>query len=137
MKISRVTDSFAVAPQLSPSDLGSVADEGFAAVICNRPDGEEAGQPAADVMRRAAEEAGLSFHHIPVTGGAFPEAAIDAFGKVRRETNGPVLAYCRSGTRSIMLDALSNADDLSAQERIENARQAGYDLSPLRDRLGG
>lgn len=137
MKLNRVTQNFAVAPQLSLADLQDAADQGFVAIICNRPDGEEAGQPTADAVRQAAEAAGLSFHHIPVSGGAFPDGAVDAFGKVRRETDGPVLAYCRSGTRSIMLDALSNADDLSAQARLENARQAGYDLSPLREWLGG
>lgn len=136
MKLAEVSNRFAVAPQLRPEDMQELADAGFGTVICNRPDGEEAGQPAIERMRDAAEKAGLAFHHIPVSGGEFPPAAIRAFGRVREEADRKVLAYCRSGTRSIMLDALANTERLSAEDRIANARDAGYDLSPMRARLG-
>ncbi len=87
-------------------------------------------------MRNAAEAAGLAFHHIPVSGGEFSQNAIDAFGKVRDQADGKVLAYCRTGTRSITLDALSNVEGQSADELIEQAHKAGYDLSAMRDRFG-
>ena len=60
----------------------------------------------------------------------------DTFAKVREEAGGKVLAFCRTGTRSITLDALANVEHESAAERIERAERAGYDLSALRDRLG-
>lgn len=135
MEIRPVDEMFAVAPQLQPQDMAELARQGYVAVMCNRPDAEEPGQPALDDMRAAAEAAGLAFHHIPVSGGAFPEASIAAFRAVRQGANGKVLAYCRTGTRSITLDTLANCDGLSAEARIERAAQAGYDLSPLRDRL--
>jgi len=135
MEIRKLDDSFAVAPQMQPCELAALAAEGFAAVICNRPDGEEPGQPALDDMRRAAQVAGLAFHHIPVAGGLFPAAAIAAFAAVRRGTFGKVLAYCRTGTRSITLDALANTSGLSTQERITRAKAAGYDLSALSERM--
>ena len=136
MKLAQVSDTFAVSPQLESDDLLELADAGFDTVICNRPDGEEPGQPTAASMREAAEAAGLVFHHIPVSGGEFPEIAIRAFAKVREEAGSKVLAYCRTGTRSITLDALANIDNETAGERIERAERAGYDLSGLRDRLG-
>ena len=135
MKITPVSDRFAVAPQLQPEDMASLAEAGYSTVICNRPDGEENGQPAVAEMRTAAEQAGMEFHHIPVSGGQFPDAAIDAFGSVRKSAEGKVLAYCRTGTRSITLDTLANVDGLSGAARIERAQAAGYDLSALRPRL--
>lgn len=136
MKITPVTDQFAVAPQLQPGDMTALAEAGYSTVICNRPDGEESDQPGVAAMREAAEGAGMSFHHIPVSGGEFPGAAIEAFAEARRQAEGKVLAYCRTGTRSITLDTLANVDGLAAEARIERAQAAGYDLSALRAELG-
>ena len=136
MKLAQVSDTFAVSPQLEPGDMCGLADAGFSAVICNRPDGEEPNQPDVASMREAAEAAGLAFHHIPVSGGEFPPVSIKAFAKVRSEADGKVLAFCRTGTRSITLDALANVENETADERIKRAERAGYDLSGLRERLG-
>ena len=135
MELRDIDATLAVAPQMAPEDLAGLADKGFAAVICNRPDGEEPGQPPLEDMRRAAQEAGLAFHHIPVAGGVFPPAAVAAFGAIRRGTHGKVLAYCRTGTRAATLDALANIRGLSVEDRLANAKAAGYDLSALADRL--
>ncbi|MCR2835292.1 TIGR01244 family sulfur transferase [Parerythrobacter lacustris] len=136
MTIAIVTESFAVSPQIRPGDMQELAGAGYRTVICNRPDGEEPGQPTVAAIREAAEAAGLAFHHIPVAGGAFPEPAIRSFADVRAAADGKVLAYCRTGTRSITLDALANVENLGIGERIEAAQRAGYDLSALRERLG-
>lgn len=135
MDVREVSAGFAVAPQIQPADLSVLAEQGFAGVICNRPDGEEEGQPSIAEMRDAAQESGLAFHHIPVSGGEFPGAAIAAFRAVRRGTEGRVLAYCRSGTRSITLDTLANPDDIEPAERLSRAAAAGYDLTNLSDKL--
>lgn len=130
-----IDDTLAVGPQMQPGELAGLAGQGFAAVICNRPDGEEPGQPPLDAMREAAQAAGLAFHHIPVSGGQFPPAAIAAFGAIRRGTQGKVLAYCRTGTRAATLDALANVHGLGVAERLSRAAAAGYDLSALADRM--
>lgn len=135
MDIRKLDASFAVAPQMAPEDLAGLSAEGFAAVICNRPDGEEPGQPPIEAMRRAAQEEGLAFHHIPVAGGLFPPAAVAAFAAVRRGTQGKVLAYCRTGMRAVTLDALANVDGLGVEDRIARAGAAGFDLSPLAERM--
>ncbi len=135
MKLAQVTEGFAVSPQLRPEELQELAQGGYATVICNRPDGEDPDQPTVEAMRSAAEAAGIAFHHIPVSGGAFPPAAIRAFAQVRKGAEGKVLAYCRTGTRSITLDALANTEQLTADERIGRAKMAGYDLAAMRDQL--
>ncbi len=135
MKIAHVTDTFAVSPQPDPEDIQAIAAAGFHTIICNCPDAEDAGQPTAETMRKAVEAAGLVFHHIPVSGGEFPQNAVSAFGKIRNQVDGKVLAYCRTGTRSITLDALANIRGQSADERIGQAHRAGYDLSGMRGRF--
>lgn len=135
MELRKVDENFVVAPQMTSDELAGLAADGFVAVICDRPDGEEPGQPPLDDMRRAAQEAGLAFHHIPVAGGLFPPAAVAAFGAIRRGTQGKVLAYCRTGMRAITLDALANVDRLSVEDRIARAKTAGYDLSAFADRM--
>ncbi|MCL9998622.1 MAG: TIGR01244 family sulfur transferase [Erythrobacter sp.] len=135
MELKAIDDRLAVAAQMQPAELAELPGQGFTAVICNRPDGEEPGQPTLDAMREAAQEAGLAFHHLPVAGGIFPPAAVAAFGAIRRGTPGKVLAYCRTGTRAATLDALANVHGLSVAERGSRADAAGYDLSALAERM--
>lgn len=135
MELKIIDETLAVGPQMQPEELAALARKGYVAVICTRPDGEEPGQPPLEEMRRAAQDAGLAFHHIPVSGGLFPPAAVAAFSAIRRGTHGKVLAYCRTGTRAATLDALANVHDLSVAERLGRAGAAGYDLSALAERM--
>ena len=135
MEPKQIDDTLAVAAQMQPEDLAALAEQGFVAMMCNRPDGEEPGQPSLDAMRDAAQKAGLAFHHVPVSGGVFPPAAIAAFAAVRRGTEGKLLAYCRTGTRSVTLDALANVHGLGVSERLSRAVAAGYDLSAMAARM--
>jgi len=133
MDIRKVDECFAVAPQIHASDMGDIAAQGYAAIICNRPDGEEPGQPAVASLRAAAEAAGLSFHHLPISSGHFSRPSINAFRAVRKGTEGPILAYCRTGTRCISLEMLANVNQRTVDERLRIAKAAGYDLSGLLD----
>ena len=131
----RVTDDFTTAPQISLADVAEAARLGFRTLISNRPDGEEPGQPTAAEMAAAAQAAGLAFHHIPVRGGPTPEQ-VEATQLLLQEAEGPVLAFCRSGTRSIVTWSLSQALS-GARERgelVSLGRHAGYDLTGV---LGG
>ena len=130
-----VTDELYVAPQISVADVAEAKAEGFAAIICNRPDGEEPGQPSADEIAAAAQAAGLTYTHIPVRGAPGP-AEVEAMRQAVDAADGPVLAYCRSGTRSITTWSIGQAVS-GARERgelVALGRAAGYDLSGA---LGG
>lgn len=132
MQIRPITDRFAVGAQIAPGDVETLAAKGFTLIVSNRPDAEDPGQPDAAVISEAAAAAGLGFRHIPVAGG-FAEAAVEAMSDALAEAEGPVFAFCRSGTRSTLLWALAQAaagedpDTLAAA-----AAQAGYDLAPVR-----
>jgi uncharacterized protein (TIGR01244 family) len=131
----RVTDDFTTAPQISVADVAEAARQGFKTIINNRPDGEAPGQPTSAEMEAAARSAGLAYHHIPVTGGPTP-AQVEQTQALLAEAEAPVLAFCRSGTRSIVTWSLSQAQsgEKSRSELVALGRDAGYDLSGV---LGG
>lgn len=103
MHFSRLTDNYAVAEQIQPADVAGIAAQGFVAVICNRPDDEEPGQPYASDIAAACENAGIAFHHIPVAGMPLQAAAVQAHRDAIDASTGPVLGYCRSGQRSMVI----------------------------------
>ncbi|MGV3769677.1 MAG: TIGR01244 family sulfur transferase [Sphingobium phenoxybenzoativorans] len=130
----QVTDTFFVSPQITVEDVAEAKALGAVMVINNRPEGEEAGQtPAADI-EAAARAAGLDYAEVPVTHAGFSPWQLDGMAEaLAKAGDGKVLAYCRSGTRSTLLWALTQAraggdpDALAAK-----AAGAGYDLSPIR-----
>lgn len=134
--IRRINDRISVAPQIDPADVVEAARAGFVAIVNNRPDDEEAGQPEGELIRTVAETLGLAYHAIPITHAGFSATQVEAMREVLDQVDGPVLAYCRSGTRSTNLWALAEA---SRGEHpaglIEQAAGAGYDLNGLRPML--
>ncbi|KWN11164.1 class V aminotransferase [Burkholderia territorii] len=94
---------FTASRQITPADLKAIRNAGFRAVICNRPDGESADQPAFDEIAAAARELGLDARYLPVEPGRIGDAEVDAFGALVDALPKPVLAYCRSGSRAGML----------------------------------
>ena len=136
MDIRILDDRLNAAPQIALPEVAEAASRGYRAVISNRPDGEEPGQPTAEQMRQAAEAAGLAFRHIPVRPGALSEVEVDAMRAALDELPGPVLGFCRTGTRTTYLWALAVAGTRPADEIIAAASAAGYDLTPLRSQLG-
>ena len=130
--IRRVTEDFAVAPQIAPEDMDGLAAQGFRLVINNRPDGEAPDQPTSTAMAAAAARAGLDYLHIPVAGMA-QRGQIEAMVEALKGAGGPALAFCRSGTRSITAWALGEAltGGRSPEELARLARAAGYDLGPV------
>ena len=109
LSIRQVTQNVSVAPQIAPEDVAAIKAAGFAAIVNNRPDGEEPGQPAGDAIRAAAEDAELAYTAIPVTHAGFSHPQLDAMAAALAAADGPVLAFCRSGTRSCNLWALAEA----------------------------
>lgn len=126
----QVTPDFSVAPQIAVADVAEAARQGFVMLINNRPDGEAPDQPTSAQMQAAAEAEGLTFVNVPVRGGPTREQ-VEAVAAAVAEADGPVLAYCRSGTRSIITWSLGQA--LSGarprEELIRLGADAGYDLS--------
>lgn len=117
---------------LSAADIEALAASGVKTIINNRPDGEDPGQlPAAEAGRLAAAH-GMAYHHIPFVGATLSAADIDAFEAVLNDSPQPMVAHCRSGTRSTMIWALTRirlGDDPAALVAL-GARN-GVDISAL------
>lgn len=128
----KLNDSISVAGQIGIDDIAAAAAQGFQYIINNRPDGEQAGQPTAAAMEAAAQAAGLGYCAIPITPGGFSPDQIDAMRSALQAATGPVLAFCRSGTRSTFIWALARAsmgDD--PDQLVGMAAGAGYDITPV------
>lgn len=135
MDIKRISPFFSVSPQLTVQDVGIAATKGFKTIINNRPDGESDDQPTSADIERAARAQGLDYRHIPVIGGKISDSDIAAFSSAKAEVIGPVLAFCRSGQRSISLWSLSEADHMDAGALVLAAEEIGYDISSLKSRF--
>jgi uncharacterized protein (TIGR01244 family) len=115
--------------QLYPADLQDVAGQALRLIVNNRPDGEEPRQPASAAIEAAARAAGFDYRHIPVAGG-FPAEQVEEMAEALEQ--GPVLAFCRSGTRSTCLWALARfSRGADAEILIRKAAAVGFDLRPL------
>jgi len=121
-----------VTGRLDRSDFEELARAGARTIINNRPDGEDPGQLPVAEARRIAESHGLVYHHIPITAATLSRSDVDAFAAALHNAPAPVVAHCRSGTRSTVLWALSRmregADPLWV---IAEAARQGIDIANL------
>ena len=136
MDVRTLSESYSVSPQIVPEDLTKLAGAGFRSVMCNRPDAEEPGQPAFAEIAAAAKAAGIEARWIPVVGGPTQDA-LEAFEVALEEMPKPMLAYCRSGTRSAMMWTIVQHEHarLSDAEILGATSAAGYDMAGLVQQL--
>lgn len=135
MDMRQITPRFFAAPQISPEDMPHIAAAGIRRVICNRPDSEVPPSHQMEAIKRAADDAGLEFANRPLTHQSMTPDIIAQNYALISDCEGPVLAYCASGTRSTIAWALAAARDMAIDDIISAARAGGYDLSNLRPTL--
>jgi sulfide:quinone oxidoreductase len=127
-----LSPGLSVTGRLERADIDALAQAGVRTIVNNRPDGEDPGQVPAAEARRLAEAHGIAYHHIPITAASLTRADVDAFAAALREAEAPVVAHCRSGTRSTLLWALTRmregADPLGL---IAEAARHGIDIAGL------
>lgn len=129
----QLTESVYASPQIGIEEVAAAKALGVTLIVNNRPEGESEDQTPGETIEQAARAAGIDYVAIPVTHSGFAETQVTALADALARAEGPVLAYCRSGTRSTLLWALARAragDD--PQQLADAASQAGYDLSPVR-----
>ena len=126
-----ITDRLSVAGQPDVADFKDLAGKGFHALINARPDGEEVGQPGNVAEQRAANDAGLRYSFVPVTGATITRADIEAFQSALSASAGPVVAHCKSGARALTLYVLGEVLDgrMKAEDVGYFGKSRGFDLS--------
>ncbi len=127
VKIVKLSDSVSVSEQIVATDVAQIASAGFKVIINNRPDGEVTNQPTSDEISQAARAAGLSYHYIPITAANFPGPDVELMSSLLDNTQEPVLAFCRTGTRCANLWIATRKND-ELEEAAIQARTLGYDL---------
>ncbi|WP_299736562.1 TIGR01244 family sulfur transferase [uncultured Roseobacter sp.] len=132
MDMRQITPRFFAAPQISAEDMPAIASAGIKRVLCNRPDMEVPPSHHCAVLAEAAEAAGLEFVIQPLTHQSMTPDVIATNHALMTDCDGPVLAYCASGTRSTIAWALAAANEIPADQIIQAARSGGYDLENLR-----
>ena len=134
--ITTITPRFAVTSALAPEDFAEAARRGFKAIVSNRPDGEDAGQMTAREEAVLAWRAGLQFRHVPATKHEmFTDAVVEGMADALAGLQGPVLAHCKSGTRSVIVWAAASARSQPVSCVLDTLRAAGQDLDFLQDDL--
>lgn len=136
MDARKITETYSVSPQIAVTDLPKIAEAGFTRVICNRPDEEVPPTHRASVIAAAARDLGLEFEILPLTHQTMTPENVDRQRDLVEAADGPVLAYCASGTRCTVVWALGQVGKMSADEILGHASRAGYDLGGLRPSLG-
>jgi uncharacterized protein (TIGR01244 family) len=132
----QVSDSFWASPQIEPADVDEARNRGITLIVNNRPEGEAEDQTPGAAIEAAAKSAGLDYLAIPVSHAGFSEDQVDAMARALAQSRGPVLAYCRSGTRSTLLWSLAQAKAGRTPDEIAtDAARAGYDVTPIRSLL--
>ncbi|WP_313801066.1 TIGR01244 family sulfur transferase [Sphingobium sp.] len=130
----QLTKSLYVSPQISVDQVAEAKALGVTVIINNRPDDEEPGQTNGAEIEAAARAAGIVYAAVPVAHGGFAPWQLDGMAAaIEQAGDGKILAYCRSGTRSTLLWALTRARAGDHPAALtEQAASAGYDLTPVR-----
>jgi sulfide:quinone oxidoreductase len=135
MDPKKLTDELSVSPQISVTHVAAVKAAGFRSIICHRPDSEAPDQPLFREIAEAAAAHGLEIRHQPVVSGTISDADAASFDVFMKELPKPILAFCRTGTRSASLWSLSQAGSMPLPDILTVARSAGYDMSGIVRRI--
>jgi uncharacterized protein (TIGR01244 family) len=131
-RLVSLAPGLSVTGRLDRSDIEALAHAGVRTIINNRPDGEDSGQLPAAEARHLAEALGIAYHHIPITAATLSRADVDTFAATLRDAPTPVVAHCRSGTRSTLLWALSRMrEGADPFFLVAEAGRHGIDIASL------
>ncbi|MEJ5022831.1 bifunctional sulfur transferase/dioxygenase Blh [Ochrobactrum vermis] len=131
MPVTKISEKLSVSSQPGPEELRVLDRSGFKTLVNNRPDGEDADQPGNQAECDAAHRCDLSYVFIPVTMNTITEADVRAFQTAVRKSEGPVLAHCKTGTRSLSLHLIGEVLDgcMFVEEVVSFGHRHGFDTS--------
>jgi sulfide:quinone oxidoreductase len=135
MDIKKISPALSVSPQIYPEHMERIAAEGFKTIINNRPDNEIDDQPLFAELAAEAAKYGLVIIDHPIIPGAMTEDDVVRFDNDLKTAKGPVLAFCRTGTRSTILWATNEARHTDVDVILKTAESIGINLSGQRDQL--
>ena len=124
----KLNSNFSVSGQFGVSDLLKARNYGFHTVLNNRPDHEPGVTISSAEAGLLAKENGLNYLHDPMENHLiYRDETIDRFIKNLVGKPGPVLAYCRTGTRCTILWALAASRFQPAELVFEFLMMNGFE----------
>ena len=127
-----IDKNYHVSPQIEPHQIAEIAEKGFVKIICNRPDVEVPDSCSSSLMAKLAAEVGIEFEVLELTHQTMTLENVKKQREFFINTNGPVLAYCASGTRCSVIWALGEAaSGTDVNYILDKTSSAGYNLSGL------
>jgi sulfide:quinone oxidoreductase len=132
MQLKPVNEKFLVADQITLDDLNTIAAQGIRTLICNRPDSELTDQPMFAEVSERARQLGITAHYLPVVHATINSGDVRKFTALLQTADEPVLAFCRSGLRSMTLWSLSRmqqGEDTTTV--VSQAKNSGFDFSNM------
>lgn len=135
IQINKIDDHISVATQLECEEIIALKEKGFKTILNNRPDNEVPNQPTSLSLEEEAKRLGLAYISLPVIGTDITDEQVNAFDTIVENADGPILAFCRTGTRCAALWALSEADKATVDSILERTKKTGYNLSWMKERL--
>lgn len=110
LSITKITDDYSTAPQITPNDIAEIAQLGFKTIINNRPDLEGgAEQPTSSAIAEAAKQHGIHYIYIPVVPNQIQDNQVETFSQALSGAPKPVLGFCRTGNRASQMFTRANA----------------------------
>ncbi len=131
MKIANVTKEFSVSSQPRISDLIHIKKMGFNSLICNRPDGEESTQNSFREINLAAEKSGIELGYLPIKNTLDSSNKANQFKDLLDTLKPPILAYCRTGNRSMALWCHSQEKQRSYDSILVLSHKAGNNMETV------
>ncbi len=135
MDLRKISPELTVSPQITVGDMAAIKDAGLRAIVCNRPDGEGADQPSFEEIEAAAQAVGIEARYVPVQAGMVGDDDVAAFADALKDLPRPLLAYCRTGTRSATLWSFHEAKRRPMPEILAATKAAGYDMNGVARRI--
>jgi sulfide:quinone oxidoreductase len=126
LQIKPLTSEFSVSPQILLDDLPTIARLGFKSIINNRPDGEDKEQPSHQVLQQKCTELGMKYQYLPVISGQITKQNSQDMNDYLNELEKPILAFCRTGTRSCLLWLGTASDSQTLEDGMQRAKTQGY-----------
>ena len=135
MELKKITDKTTVSAQITAADMDAIKAAGIRAIICNRPDGEGVDQPSFEEISAAAKAVGIEACYVPVQAGMVRDGDVAAFSAALKDLPRPVLAYCRTGTRSATLWSFHESKKRPMSEILAATQAAGYNMNGVARRI--
>ncbi|OLF38962.1 MULTISPECIES: beta-lactamase hydrolase domain-containing protein [unclassified Psychrobacter] len=98
-----MTNDITIYKQIYPSQCIKIAELGYRSVLNIRPDAEVDMQPNSCDFTNAAEQASLSYRHLPFDDERLSMLTVEQFAALYHAMPKPILMFCGTGARAKLL----------------------------------